>query len=209
MKFMTKEEEKALWNANVNGGLRGLAYAAAVCGPGFYALQRYSPKFRTLPLPLKAFGLVVISVPLISVTAEKAGEAYERSLWTGAGVKELETKAIKEQQRWDSLTTSEKVRDWASNHQYSIVGGSWAASMIVAGAIVARNPYLTFPQKLVQARMWAQGLTVGVLIGSGVVAGMSSDGEKHELEEDHSWKEILDEQEKEQARSKSIQKPTN
>ncbi len=122
--------------------------------------------------------------------------------------------------------------------------------MIVAGAIVARNPYLTFPQKvsrrldmlsrtslinyshlqLVQARMWAQGLTVGVLIGSGVVAGMSSDGEKHELEEDHSWKEILgeferidrglfmptlrgdgieDEQEKEQARSKSIQKPTN
>jgi hypothetical protein len=25
---------------------------------------------------------------------------------------------------------------------------SWAASMIIAGAVVARNPYLTFPQKV-------------------------------------------------------------
>ncbi len=134
---------RRLWNANVNGGLRGLAYAAAVCGPGFYALQRYSPQFRTLPLPLKAFGLVVISVPLISVTAEKAGEAYERSLWTGAGVKELETKAIKEQQRWDSLTTSEKVRDWASNHQYSIVGGRSVCEVLPLYRNVAQIFFLT------------------------------------------------------------------
>lgn len=33
-------------------------------------------------------------------------------------------------------------------------------------ALVGRNPHLTAPQKLVQARVYAQGLTVAVLIAS-------------------------------------------
>lgn len=41
--------------------------------------------------------------------------------------------------------------------------------------------------------MWAQGLTVGVLIGSGVVAGVNTKGEKPQEEVDHSWKTILGE----------------
>jgi hypothetical protein len=43
--------------------------------------------------------------------------------------------------------------------------------------------------------MWAQGLTVGVLIGSGVLAGVNAQtGNKPHEEEDHSWRTILGEQ---------------
>jgi hypothetical protein len=51
-------------------------------------------------------------------------------------------------------------------NRYPIVFGSWLASMGIALGIVSRNPYLSGPQKLVQARVYAQGLTVAVLIAS-------------------------------------------
>ena len=54
-------------------------------------------------------------------------------------------------------------------NQYKVIVGSWAASMAVAGAIVMANRHQTMPQKIVQARMWAQGLTIGVIIGAGVL----------------------------------------
>lgn len=38
--------------------------------------------------------------------------------------------------------------------------------MFAAFALVGRNPYLTGTQKLVQARVYAQGLTLAVLIAS-------------------------------------------
>jgi Hypoxia induced protein conserved region len=58
-------------------------------------------------------------------------------------------------------------------------------------------------QKVVQARMWAQGLTIGVLIAAGVLTH-SQRGEvaKHH-NVDHSWRELLDAEAKE-AESRKI-----
>lgn len=60
----------------------------------------------------------------------------------------------------------QRINDWASTNRYSIVFASWVASMGTAFGIVGRNPYLTGPQKLVQARVYAQGLTLAVVIAS-------------------------------------------
>lgn len=40
--------------------------------------------------------------------------------------------------------------------------------------------------------MWAQGLTVSVLIASAVMAGVNAQGKKPEAPPDHSWKDILE-----------------
>ncbi len=122
--FWTKEQEAAAWNANVRGGLEGTAIATAITVPGYYLLHRSLPAFRQLPLPLKAFGITVVAVPCIIINAEKAGEAYERSQWTGLGKEELDRTEIKEAQRWDGLSSGQKVQDWASRHKWGIVGGS-------------------------------------------------------------------------------------
>ena len=58
----------------------------------------------------------------------------------------------------------QKTMDWLSENRYSIVFGSWVASMGTALGLVGRNPYLTGQQKLVQARVYAQGLTIAVVI---------------------------------------------
>lgn len=53
---------------------------------------------------------------------------------------------------------------WLGENRYGIVFGSWVASMGAALGLVGRNPYLTGQQKLVQARVYAQGLTLAVVI---------------------------------------------
>lgn len=53
--------------------------------------------------------------------------------------------------------------------------GSWVASLGIALGLVGRNPYLTGAQKLVQARVYAQGLTLAVVVASlGLEANDSS-----------------------------------
>jgi len=60
----------------------------------------------------------------------------------------------------------ERAKDWAGENRYSIVFGSWVASLGIALQLVRRNRYLTGAQKLVQARVYAQGLTIAVLLAS-------------------------------------------
>lgn len=101
-----------------------------------------------MPIPLKTFGFVVCTIPFISYFAETAGDAYQKTQWIGIGKEvedaEVEAKRIK----WEKLSGGEKVKEWAKEKQWSIVGASWAGSMVVAGLIVSRNPYQSFSQKV-------------------------------------------------------------
>jgi hypothetical protein len=69
---------------------------------------------------------------------------------------------------------------------------------------------LTFPsrhqstsQKVVQARMWAQGLTIGILIAAGILTHSQRDVAAKRHVVDHSWREFLDAEAKE-AESRKI-----
>lgn len=63
-------------------------------------------------------------------------------------------------------STSQKAKEWVSAQRYPIVFGSWVVSMGLAFGLVSRSPHLSGQQKLVQARVYAQGLTLAVLIAS-------------------------------------------
>lgn len=60
----------------------------------------------------------------------------------------------------------DRVKALGREYRYPIVTGSWVASMALSLGLVSRNRYLTTAQKLVQARMYAQGLTLLVLVAS-------------------------------------------
>ncbi|KAJ9126845.1 hypothetical protein QFC24_001878 [Naganishia onofrii] len=111
------------WDANVRGGIKGALIAAGITIPGSLALHRFSPTYRNLPLPAKAFAAVVIAVPTIVVNAETAGVDYERSLWSGTGKRELDRKAQADIDKWDRMSSGDKFRDWAKRNQWSMVGG--------------------------------------------------------------------------------------
>ncbi|KAF5393049.1 hypothetical protein D9757_001183 [Collybiopsis confluens] len=141
-------------------------------------------------------GAIILIAPLLSIQAERRALEYDESQWTGGGVEILNERERQVQEKWDNMSNKEKMIDWASRRQYSIIMASWALSLGAAGAIISRDKYQTPAQKVVQARMWAQGLTIGILIAAGALNHLQQKDavDKHV---DHSWQDVLAQQERE------------
>ncbi|KAJ6561462.1 hypothetical protein DFH09DRAFT_1160002 [Mycena vulgaris] len=189
MKLATEEQIQAHTAASRRGALEGDAGS-------IYSHRRWA-YYRQLPPSLKVLGVLIIAAPALSIQAERRGLEYDKSQWEGDGVRILEAEQHHEMTRWESLSTGDKIADWASRHEYSIIVGGWALSLALAGGIISRDKYQTTAQKVVQARMWAQGLTIGIII---TAAGLKANRNKGESASrptaDHSWMEVVQQQEK-------------
>ena len=98
------------------------------------------------------------------VTADSYSRSFQQQRHADYGyVNKSETQQL---QLDKDKTTAQKAKEWVSEQRYPIVFGSWVASMGIAFGIVNRNQFLTGAQKLVQARVYAQGLTLAVLLAS-------------------------------------------
>lgn len=147
----------------MKGGALGLAVGLGGGLAGVALAQRRYHAFRSLTLPLKAF-LVTSSATFGGIIAADHGS---RKFEMSRNVQDqyfAERQKAEETRAKEGMTLSERAFDWGRRERYKIVGASWVASMIGAFALVGRNPYLTGQQKLVQARVYAQGLTLAVLI---------------------------------------------
>ncbi|KAI0849546.1 hypothetical protein F5Y00DRAFT_53151 [Daldinia vernicosa] len=166
MKIISKEEEKAHYSQVLKGGLIGgtLGLGAGLAGV-MLASRRY-PAFRSLTLPFRAFLVTSTGTFGAIVNAERYSNAFHKA-------NNPMNFYVDEAQRTQELirqqeTSWERLSAWARENRYSIVFASWVAAMGVALGVVGRNRYLSSSQKLVQARMYAQGLTLAVLVATAV-----------------------------------------
>ena len=98
------------------------------------------------------------------ITADRYSRAFEASRHPEEGYKD---EAERQRQQIEaSKSQFQRIKDWGKENRYPIVGASWVASMGIALALVGRNPYLSTQQKIVQARVYAQGLTLAVLVAT-------------------------------------------
>ena len=143
------------------GGIIGLAGGAA----GVMLAARRYHTIRNLTLPMKAF-LVTSSGTFVGIiAADHASRDFEKQqnaarLW----YENREDRLHAEELRGMSFT--DRAMAFARREKYKIVGATWVASMIGSFVLVGRNPYLSGQQKIVQARVYAQGLTLAVLCAS-------------------------------------------
>jgi len=162
MKLLTKEEEAEHYNATIKGGIGGGLIGLTVGTLGVLGAQRRFPSFNHLTLPLKAFLVTSAGTFSAIVSADKYSRAFEQSRNP-----EQEYHDDNERARADYERTKpfmQRAKDFGWENRYPIVFGSWVASMAGSLALVGRNPYLSTAQKIVQARVYAQGLTVAILI---------------------------------------------
>lgn len=165
MKLLTKEEEAEHWSATVNGGILGGITGTLVGTAGVILAQRRYPTFRGLTVPFRTFLACSTGTFSAIIAADRASRSFENErqperIQHPDGQQQLRA------QIEESKPFFQRAKDWGNDNRYSIVFGSWVASMGVSFALVHRNPYLTGAQKLVQARVYAQGLTLGVLLAS-------------------------------------------
>ncbi|KZF20728.1 hypothetical protein L228DRAFT_178089 [Xylona heveae TC161] len=164
MKILTKEEEQAHYNAVVKGGLVGGALGLAVGGAGIWAASARFPAFRSLTIPMRTFLFTSSGTFAAIINADRSSRAFEISRHPDEQYRDESSREL--QQLEAQKSSYEKFMDWGRENRYPIVGVSWLASMAVALGLVGRNPYLSTQQKLVQARVYAQGLTLAVLVAT-------------------------------------------
>jgi len=182
MKLISQKEQDDQQAATVRGGLQYGAAGLATSVGASVAAQRFFPAYRNLTLPLKAFGCTAVTVFTLIVGADRAGAAHEAARYDPGKINQesiMEKKLnlgrndprrSKQESDYSQLSRTDAAIEYFKDHRYQTVFGAWAASMVGSFALIARSP-LSTAQKLVQARMYAQGLTVAVLLAS---AGLSS-----------------------------------
>jgi hypothetical protein len=164
MKILTKEEEAAHYNATVRGGLIGGGLGLVIGGAVVYASHKRFPTFRSLTLPMKTFLVTSSATFAAIVNADRASRSFE---WARDPQRQYRDRATSDLEAVKATESSfQRFKDWGRENRYPIVTASWVASMGIALGLVGRNPYLTRAQKLVQARVYAQGLTLAVLIAT-------------------------------------------
>jgi hypothetical protein len=165
MKILTKEEEEAHYSAVVKGGLIGGSLGLAVgVGGVMFASRRY-PAFRGLTVPFRTFLVTSAGTFGAIINADRWSMDFQKKQ-NPMNFYEDQTQRAQQIVR-ENQTTWERFMEYGKENRYSIVFVSWLASMGVAFALVSRSPMNT-ANKVVQARVYAQGLTLAVLIISAV-----------------------------------------
>ncbi|KAI1309835.1 mitochondrial hypoxia responsive domain-containing protein [Xylaria venustula] len=164
MKVVSKEEEQAHYNTVLKGGLIGGSLGLGLGLLGVVAGMRRYPAVRTLTLPFRAFLVTSVGTFGAIVNAERHSNAFHlannpMNFYRDQASRDADVLRSQE-------TPWERFRQWGETNRYSIVFGAWVASMGLALGLVSRNRFLSTSQKLVQARVYAQGLTLAVLIAS-------------------------------------------
>ncbi|KAL3425102.1 hypothetical protein PVAG01_04383 [Phlyctema vagabunda] len=164
MKILTKEEEQEHYNATLKGGFTGGGIGLALGLAGVVGASRRFHGFNQLTLPMKTFLVTSSTTFAAIIAADKASRGFE---WARDPQRQYKDKATLEQEQLKANeTTMSKIKDWGRENRYPIVTASWVASMGIALGIVSRNKYISGAQKLVQARVYAQGLTLAVLVAT-------------------------------------------
>lgn len=128
------------------------------------ASRRYAT-IRNLTLPMKAF-LVTSSGTFVGIiAADHASRSFEASRNVERQWYETREERLRAEEL-AGMSFVDRVTAFARREKYKIIGATWVASMIGSFAMVSRNPHLTGSQKIVQARVYAQGLTLAVLVAS-------------------------------------------
>lgn len=165
MRIVSKEEEQEHYSEVLRGGLIGGTAGLAVGLAGVIGASRRYPAFRSLTVPFRTFLVSSAGTFGAIVLAERYSISYQRSRDAMNHYLNTTHRAIEEAHRADK-TQRERLMEWGRQNRYSMVFASWIAAMGIALALVGRNKYLTTSQKIVQARVYAQGLTLAVLIAT-------------------------------------------
>ncbi|KAJ4146608.1 Replication factor C, subunit RFC4 [Fusarium falciforme] len=165
MKILTKEEEEAHYAAVVKGGLIGGTIGIGVgVGGVLFASRRYAA-FRGLTIPFRTFLVTSAGTFGAIINADRWSMAFQKEQ-NPMNFYQDETQRVQQITR-ENQTAYERFMEYGKENRYSIVFISWLASMGLAFALVSRSPMNT-ANKVVQARVYAQGLTLAVLIISAV-----------------------------------------
>ncbi|KAI9258160.1 hypothetical protein BDA99DRAFT_515401 [Phascolomyces articulosus] len=181
-----KRDEIAFTNG-IQGAVIGLGLGVLATVVTF----RRSPDFKALSRPMQAVLPTSATLAGYLFGSERAATQYENET-----LGYMDEQMYIELQRNEPLipkrTFSEKAMHYLNDNRWSVIGISWAASMAGAFGYSFSNRFLTTQQKVVQARMYAQAVTLAVLMASAGLSIYMGDDKKDKDVPDAQLRAVLD-----------------
>ena len=160
----------------IKGGVIGLAVGLS----GGALLQWKSPLVKNLTIPGKVFLLSSCAVAGFWIGGDKALLHYTRDP-TVKHVDSTVTGAEQVAVKGPATFLGVEHRTWLK-YRYHIVGATWAGSVAGSLAWTLRQKHVRFSQRLVQARVYAQFVTIACLLGTAFLAQLAEVPEDEEGE---------------------------
>ncbi|KAI8994742.1 hypothetical protein BDB01DRAFT_773929 [Pilobolus umbonatus] len=171
MPHLTAEQEKVRDQIYFNSGAKGALIGLGLGVAATVFTIRKSPQFRTLSKPIQSLMAVSTTAAGFLFASDKAVSEYENKM-LGYSDETMVVDLRQRNQRIpdEKLSTVDRSLRYLNDNRWSFIGLSWLASMGGALGYSFSNKYLTTQQKIVQARMYAQAVTIAVLM---ISAGVS------------------------------------
>lgn len=192
MKLASDNEISDYSKALMMGGLKGAVVGLGISGGLTYWLRGRSQMFRSMTPTVKTFFFLAPILACGTTASEWASLKFDMEQYD-FGEAEKTQKELKE--KLDAMPMLERWKFHASENKYKIIVGSWAASLGGSFWWINRDKFMTKSQKIVQARMYAQALTIVILLGSMLMSVNSYTSAKSAENEQYSWQNIVAEEE--------------
>ncbi|CAO3699124.1 hypothetical protein G6F70_007688 [Rhizopus microsporus] len=178
---LTPEQEKTRQNIYWTSGLKGAAIGLGLGAVATVFTLRRSPEFRSLSRPLQSI-LAVSSTTAGFLFASDSAVTHYENRELGYTDETMLQSLMHKRQDETNMSAFDRSLHYLNQNRWTFIGLSWAVSMAGALGYSFSNKYLTTQQKVVQARMYAQAVTIAVLMASAGISIYVGEDEKNKKE---------------------------
>ncbi|EIE91858.1 hypothetical protein RO3G_16569 [Rhizopus delemar RA 99-880] len=179
---LTPEQEKVRQNLYFSSGLKGAAIGLGLGVAATAFTLRRSPEFRALSRPIQSIMAASTTTAGFLFASDSAVTEYENREMGYTDEDMIHSLLSSKHEDDTNLSSIDRSLQYLNKNRWSFIGLSWAASMAGALGYSFSNRYLTTQQKIVQARMYAQAVTIAVLMASAGISIYVGDDEKSRKE---------------------------
>ncbi|KAJ2797425.1 Replication factor C, subunit RFC4 [Coemansia guatemalensis] len=161
--------DKAIFNDSA------FAFAATFISAGVLSAvaQKFSPGYRGIPISAKTALILGPSLGAMYIRGEHSGTEFRRHKYLSQLDPEEREEALKKRQAMISRQTIvDRSIDFVNEHRWSILGLTWLAGITGAGLYLYKKKGMSAAQKLVEARMYAQLITVVGVVSTASIASL-------------------------------------
>lgn len=193
MKLVTKEEREAHSAFIIAEGAKGLFYGGiASLGLFYYLKKKHTVRFNSFNTSIKTCILTIPTIGAAALWADEGSIEFDRRMYSS---EYSENKVLEDYREWNNLSMSDKIFTSLNEHKYKIILASWAGSLWGSWVLVNRDKIMTTAQKAVQARMYAQAISILLLLGTLLLAMKEEEINKAKPPPIPEWKKVLLEKE--------------
>lgn len=193
MKILNDEERNAHWNAVLRQGAIGTAVGLGVSAGLVTWVKRKQPlRWRSFNTSVKTAMWVMPTVTIGAFFADEGSVKFDEQMHRLDYLNQQETEKL---EQWNKLSTADKIFTRVNENKYKLIISAWALSLWGSWHIVNKDKYMSTTQKAVQARVYAQAITVALLLGTVLLSMHEQELKKKQPPPVPEWKKFLDEQE--------------